>query len=264
MSLRVWNNVALTAALMVWGLSAHAQATGVVAGQGAVPQVRPAPVTGRVATDPAAVALRPAAQAPLTSTARQVPPPANLDEPLLKPEAEPVKVVSSGVRHESRASVAAQDPTVPTTPATTPTRPHVDRTHGVKKTSETQPRPHERKTKGKPHHASQKASSVAPKDGRHPGGKGAKRGGTTHGQHAATSATPQVKHPGASAKRLAARAEGHSTRTSQKRAATHARQTSKPAHVKQAGSAAKAPRTHAAAASAPVAKKPVRHKHPHA
>ncbi|MBI2733231.1 MAG: hypothetical protein HYX44_08005 [Aquabacterium sp.] len=262
MSLRLWNNVALTAALMVWGLSAHAQATGVAGGQGAVPQVRPAPVTGRVATDPAAVALRPAAQAPLTSTARQVPPPANLNEPLLKPEAEQVKAVSSSARHEPRASVAAQDPT---TPATTPTRPHVDRTHGVKKTSETQPRPHERKTKGKPHHAGQKASSAAPKDGRHPGGKGAKRGGATHGQHAATSATPQVKMAGSPAKRLAARAEGHGTRTPEKRTAAHAHQTGKLAHVKQPGSATKAPHAHAAApASAPVAKKPVRHKHPHA
>lgn len=261
MSVRVWSNVALTAALVVWGLSAHAQATSVAGGQGAVPQVRPAPVTGRVATDPAAVALRPAAQAPATSTARQVPPPANLNEPLLKPEAEQVKTASSSVRSEPRASVSAQEPTKS---ATSSPRPHVDRTHGVKKSNETQPRPHGRKTKGKPHHAGQKASSVEPKDGRHPGGKGAKRGAALHDQHAA------------------ANAEGHGTRTPQKRAATqaattgtraaapHVRQTGKQTHVKQApvkqpGSVTKALHAHAAASTvAPLSKKPARHKRPHA
>lgn len=51
----------------------------------AQPRRRPPPVSGRISDDPAAVALRPHL-APAVSTARQVPPPANLNEPLLLPD----------------------------------------------------------------------------------------------------------------------------------------------------------------------------------
>lgn len=298
MSVRVWKRIALTAALLVWGAASQAQTAGATAGgsmggQGAVPQVRPAPVTGRVAADPAAVALRPAGQAPLTSTARQVPPPVNPNEPLLTPESEQVRAVS-GARHAQRAPVAGLEAAPP---VTTPTRQHVDRTRGVKKEGETQPRPHERKTKGRPHHAGQKASSVEPKDERHKGGNGVKRGGasSSHGQHVgqpaghhvapdAVAARHRLKKPAAPGKLGASSTEGSEARVARHdkkrlmargtQAGTHngalqAHPARTSAHVKQANSASLTKKTHhahaaAARASAPVAKKPVRHKQPSA
>lgn len=285
MTVRVWKTMALTTALLVLGATGQAQSTtgaaggttaGVAgsgkSGQGAVPQVRPAPVTGRVAADPAAVALRPAAQQPLTSTARQVPPPANPNEPLLTPESEQVKAPSS-VRHAQRSqSGQGQEAAVP---EATPTRPHVDRTHGVKKTNETPARPHARKTKGKPHHASQKASSVEPRDERRHGGKRGsqapgkpvKQAAPIAGQQRAVPGRAAIRHkprhhtkPEASHKAAARAAEGQLH-------AHHPNQTT--AHGKQAGTSSKAQRAQhvheaAARASAPVAKKPVRHQHPSA
>ena len=302
MSVRVWKRIALTAALLVWGAASQAQTAGgtpvgVAGGQGAVPQVRPAPVTGRVAADPAAVALRPAAQQPVTSTAKQVPPPTNPNEPLLAPESEQVKApgkAPSATRHAQRTESAQLSQEL-AAPAATPRRQHVDRTQGVKKTGETQPRPHERKTKGKPHHPGQKASSVEPKDARHKGSKGVgTRGGAAQGHHVgqaagqhvapdAVAARHRLKKPVASGKpgaSTAVGAEGRVARRKHKPLATHgaqagtragaqqaqAPQVKKPAHLKQANTARTPRHAHAAAAkaSAPVAKKPVRHKHPSA
>lgn len=310
MTVRAWKTMALTTALLVWGATGQAQSTAGGAGgapdgaagagkggQGTVPQVRPAPVTGRVAADPAAVALRPAAQPPLTSTARQVPPPANPNEPLLAPDAEPVKA-PAGARPAAPRTQAGRGQTA-LAPEAAPTRPHVDRTRGVKKTSETPPRPHERKPKGKPHHAGQKASSVEPKDARHPGGKGGPggngagtRGRAPQGQHVGQAArqhaapdavaTPhRLKKPVGSAKQGASTSVGAArrvarhnkkpltTRGTHAGAQAGAPQThplSKPAHLKQASASSKPRHAHAAAAqaSAAVAKKPVRHKHPSA
>lgn len=259
MSARVWNRIALTAALLVWGAASQAQTTGAAGGQ-TLPQVRPAPVTGRVAADPAAVALRPAAQQPATSTARQVPPPANLNEPLLAPESEQVKArpTSSEAPH-TRKPVATE-----TSP--TPSRQHVDHTRGVKKTSETQPRPHERKVKGKPHHAAQKASSVAPQGEHHQGDKGdkrSKRGAALKG-HRADRATSVSARQGRTSARHAMKTHKASSPSGTKNASRLAAH--KPAAAKQAHASSKVHHAHAAAAkaSAPVAKKPVRHKHPSA
>jgi len=314
MSVRVWKRIALTAALLVWGAASQAQTTSGVTGGAArdasggpgalpqtLPQVRPAPVTGRVATDPAAVALRPAGQQPLTSTARQVPPPVNPNEPLLTPESEQVKAPAASGRATRQAPRAehAQQSQEATAPVATPPKQHVDRTRGVRKTNETQPRPHERKTKGKPHHAGQKASSVEPKDARHKGSKGAgTRGGAPRGQaagqaagqHVAPDAAVATKHrlkkPAASGKQGASTSVGtagrvarhhkqpvttHGMHAGTPAAGTQAgtqppHQVSKPAHLKQVTAASKTRHAHAAAAkaSAPVAKKPVRRQHPHA
>lgn len=293
MSVRVWKRIALTAALLVWGAASQAQTTkgsaagvGVspspTSGQGAVPQVRPAPVTGRVAPDPTAVALRPAAQQPVTSSARQVPPPANPNEPLLMPESEQVKAAPSA-RHAQHAPVAGQEAAAP---VTTPARQHMDRTRGVKKTNETQPRPHERRVKGKPHHAGQKASSVEPKDERHHGGK---RGSLApgkpgkSGRHVAALSPQHAQPAGGAAPHHVKRAGTHkavhkaATQAGERqggaqhpssvahgqRAGAPRPHAGQPAHVKHAGTSGKARHAHAAAAkaSAPVAKKPVHHKH---
>lgn len=275
MTVRVWKTMALTTALLVWGATSQAQSTtgaagGATAGgagsgksgQGAVPQVRPAPVTGRVAADPAAVALRPAAQQPLTSTARQVPPPANPNEPLLTPESEQVRATSSA--RQAQRTQAGQSSPAATAPETAPARQHVDRTRGVKKTNETQPRPHERKTKGKPHHASQKASSVEPKDERRRVGKRGSLAPGKPGKHAAAASPQHAKPTGTVAPRHMKPSAAHKVAGQR---AHHSKQIA--AHGKQAGTSSKArhaQRTHEAAAkaSAPVAKKPVRHPHPSA
>lgn len=249
MTVRVWKTMALTTALLVWAATSQAQSTaGAPAagqgGQGALPQVRPAAISGRVTVDPAAVALHPA-ESPIMSTARQVPPPANLDEPLLAPESEQVKRASSGVRRVSRDASGQRQETSP--PEAAPTRPHVNRTRGVKKSNETQPRPHERKPKGKPHHGGQKASSVEPqdKDERRHGGK---RGGVAPAKLTPhTAEGRRVPHPNRPV------AQGKPVKAAQPQAR-------KPAAMKRARHA----RAAAAAPSAPVAKKPVRHQHPSA
>lgn len=314
MSVRVWKTIALTTALLVWGAAGQAQTTSGVTGgvardasggQGTLPQtlpqVRPAPVTGRVTTDPAAVALRPAGQQPLTSTARQVPPPANPNEPLLAPESEQVTAPAASGRatRQAQRTQQAQQSQDAAAPVATRPRPHVDRTRGVKKTNETQPRPHERKTKGKPHHPGQKASPVEPKDARHKGSKGA--GTTRHGapqgqavgqaagQHVAPDAVAtrhRLKKPASSGKQGASTSAGKVGRVARhhkkplttrgmpagapaagtQAGAQQPHQVSKPAHLKRATSASKTRHAHTAAgkASAPVAKKPVRRQHPHA
>lgn len=273
MTVGVWKTMALTAALLVWGADSHAQTT-----TGSLPAVRPAPVTGRVAPDPAAVALRPAAQGPATSTARQVPAPANLNEPLLPTEAAPVKVSDSPRRVERRTGegelqqgsprhgvqgAAKQQEVTP--PVVAPTHPHVDRTHGVKKTSETRPRPHERKVKGKPHHAGQGASSVEPKDDRR---KGSKRGSQQLG-HSAGAAAPAASS--AHTVTATGRRHAHGVKKGSPAHEQAVRAGSLKRHTAQHASRQGAPlakatthHAHAAApkASAPVAKKPVRRVHP--
>lgn len=290
MSVRVWKRIALTAALLAWGAASQAQTTkgstagasvSPTSGQGAVPQVRPAPVTGRVAPDPAAVALRPVAQQPVTSSARQVPPPANPNEPLLMPESEQV-TAAPRARHTQHAPIAGQEAAAPVAP---PARQHVDRTQGVKKTNETQPRPHERKVKGKPHHAGQKASSVEPKDARHHGGKRGSLAPGKPGRHGAAASPQHAQPAGTAAPRHVKRAGTHqvASQAGQRQgggrhpsSVVHGKQAGasrphagQPPHVKQAstkGRAHHAQHAHetAAKASVPVAKKPVRHKHPSA
>jgi|GEM_PF-4255358 len=110
------NIIALAAvSLLLIGAVAHAQPV-----PPSAPKLptRPAPVSGKVALDPAAVALHPVTTTPAlaTSTARQVPPPANPNEPLLKPELEQ----AAATAHP--ASSAAQG------------KPHIDHTQGQKLT----------------------------------------------------------------------------------------------------------------------------------
>jgi hypothetical protein len=85
-------HVALAVGLMLVGVSSQAEPV-----SSKLP-ARPAPVSGRISNDPAAVALRPAAAMPVvaTSTARQVPPPSNPNEPLFKDEAATAHVASTG------------------------------------------------------------------------------------------------------------------------------------------------------------------------
>ncbi|TAK96609.1 MAG: hypothetical protein EPO09_05720 [Aquabacterium sp.] len=150
MNAHVWTRMAMASALMVWSMSGQAQQTvsGGSSGQGAiVQQTRPAPVSGKVGSDPAAVALRPAAQAPVTSKATQVAPPANPNEPLFSPSAEtPARVA---------ATTATPPAPVKTTEPVTPQRkPHVEHTKGVKKPGKTEPQAHDKKVNGKPRHGS--------------------------------------------------------------------------------------------------------------
>lgn len=155
MNAHVWTKMAMASALMVWGMTAQAQTSssgGVSAGQGvAAPQTRPAPVTGKVGSDPAAVALRPAAQAPVTSKATQVAPPANPNEPLFSPAAET----------PARAATVVSTTATPKTaePVIQQRKPHVDRTEGVRKPSKTAPQAHDKKVQGKPLHARKGAAS---------------------------------------------------------------------------------------------------------
>lgn len=159
MNAHVWTKMAMASALMIWGMTAQAQTSssgGVPAGQGvAAPQTRPAPVSGKVGTDPAAVALRPAAQAAGMSKATQVAPPANPNEPLFSPAA------------ETPARAAAVVSTTATPKATEPViqqrKPHVDRTEGVKKPSKTAPQARDKKVQGKPLHA-RKGAATSNKD----------------------------------------------------------------------------------------------------
>lgn len=154
MKAQVWTKMAMASALMMWGMTTQAQITsgGVSAGQGvAANQTRPAPVSGKVGSDPAAVALRPAAQAPVTSKATQVAPPANPNEPLFLPAAEtPARAAT--VSHAASPKTAE--------PLGQQRKPHVDRTEGVKKPGKTAPQAHDKKkAHGKPRHARKGAAS---------------------------------------------------------------------------------------------------------
>lgn len=240
MTAQVWKTIALSAALLVWSAAGQAQMTsGSTNGQGAVAQIRPAPVAGRVGADPAAVALRPAGLQPVTSTAKQVPPPANPNEPLLTPESEQEKA-------------AASRPVQRVEPVTTQPSPHMDHTRGVKKSSQTAPRQHVQKTKGKPHHAVQKASSVEPMGGHKGGKRGDKLGAHARhvGQHATAKSSPSSKMMGKD--KATVRPVAH-----HKSRAVAGQHTGKQAHARKL--------THVKpVASAPVAKKPIHHKHPNA
>ena len=124
MAIHGLKNIALAVGLLVIGSAGYAQP---------VPQsvpttapklpTRPAPVSGKVAMDPVAVALRPATATPVvaTSTARQVPPPSNPNEPLLKPEAE-----HAGAPHPAPAVAPSL------APSAAQGKPHADHTEGKK------------------------------------------------------------------------------------------------------------------------------------
>lgn len=177
MSARVWTHITLAAACLACGTSSMAQTP---------QQVRPAPVSGHIgepaaAADPAAVALRPASHAathqpaqPATSTAVQVPPPANPHEPLLLP----APAGSSG---------AAQGQQAPKDAAAVPHRQHLDHTQGVAKPRKSSPQKQAQKTprKARPH-AAGKAGGAH--EGNNKDGAGKKKGA------AAPLATSKVAH----------------------------------------------------------------------
>lgn len=267
MNAHVWTRMALASALLVWGMSGQAQTSsaGMGAGQGAAtPQTRPAPVSGKVGNDPAAVALRPATAAPLTSKATQVAPPANPNEPLFSPAAEtPARVAP--------ASTAPATPK-PAEAAAQQRKPHTDRTEGVKKQSKTAPQAHEQKVRGKPRHAGSKAAGKnavpdeAAKDAHH---KGKKKGD----KHAAASrvkttakahdqAQPQVasSHAGKSVGKHAVAAKQHA-KPSRAQAPSASALATTGKHASPAHAAPKDTKAHkgqhgaATKASAPLAKR---------
>ncbi|HEX5358160.1 MAG TPA: hypothetical protein VFW93_18300 [Aquabacterium sp.] len=226
MNTRVWTKMALASALLVGGVVAQAQtSSGSVgtAGQGGVgQQTRPAPVTGKVGNDPAAVALRPAAQAPapVTSKATQVAPPANPNEPLF----------SSAAETPARA-VAATSPSAPKPAADSAKRrlPHTDRTEGVKKPGKTSPQPHDKKVSGKPRQTAKGASKETGKDESAKGSKDAHKGKKKSDKQAGTASTVKGAHAARteSGKKTAALPGSHP--------AGHQKKPAKP-HDKKAGS----------------------------
>ncbi len=135
--------LALAAALFVWGVAGQAQAL-----SSTHVQARPAPISGKITSDPAAVALRPASQVlpPVTSKAIQVPPPANPNEPLFAATPLPTRPAAA-----ASASAGQKAPV-----KTKQRERHVDRTKGVKKSHKTAPRQHEKHVPGKPLHADHK------------------------------------------------------------------------------------------------------------
>lgn len=150
MSVRpVWTQLALALACSVWGTSGLAQGLG--AGKPAQqPQARPAPVGGQIGSDPAAVALRPASTQ-RTSTAVQVPAPANASEPLLPPPGQ----TPAAQQHAQPVDTAG---------APTPSSQHPERTQGVKKPRKTEPQKLAGKTTGKPRHSAGKRGVAHDKD----------------------------------------------------------------------------------------------------
>lgn len=279
MNAHVWTKMAMASALMVWGMTALAQTSssgGVSVGQGvAAPQTRPAPVTGKVGSDPAAVALRPAAQAPGTSKATQVAPPANPNEPLFSPAAE------TPARAAAVVSTTATPKT--TEPVIQQRKPHVDRTEGVKKPSKTAPQAHDKKVQGKPLHARKGAASNNKDAGQndstgkdaHKGKKKADKSAAVHqlgkGKHAAS---PKVQAKAAQSQRgshastavAASTGKGGAKHSHAARATAASSHTGSVAHQaahmaapkaahKKAADHAAAKSTVAAKASAPVAGK---------
>jgi hypothetical protein len=182
MAIHGLKNIALAVSLLVIGGASLAQPV-----PPAAPKLptRPAPVSGKVAIDPAAVALHPAPAVPAvaTSTARQVAPPANPNEPLLKPEAEP-----SSTQH-------ATPHTAPPAPSAAQGKPHLDRTEGKKMPETTKGSKKVGKTPGHVHAdkagagqrkkkgSKGKAEKVAQAETEQPHGVTAKRG-KTHKAHA--------------------------------------------------------------------------------
>jgi hypothetical protein len=171
-------HIALAAWLMVAGMAMDtgAQAQQLAGASAAstlalrpADRTRPAPVSGKVLADPAAVALRPAAALPAAaaavtpvSTATQVPAPKGFTDPALAPQpgapatpvgAQPGMQASTQPTHTaarmhkagSAASAAATEPLAPSK------RRHVDRTRGEKKPSKTKGHPTGQKAKGQRH-----------------------------------------------------------------------------------------------------------------
>ncbi|RTL30360.1 MAG: hypothetical protein EKK47_10565 [Burkholderiales bacterium] len=283
MTVHVVKKIALATLLVVWGASSPAQTGSGVSGQGtASAQTRPAPVSGKIGSDPAAVALRPAkavAPAQVTSTATQVPPPANPNEPLLLPASEsPGAGTTAGTVTGARAgaSVGATSASGAAGGKGTPRRqvaevspraqptPHVDHTEGVKKSRQTKPRKHADKTTGKPHHPQGKASSVnGEKDGKK-GGKKAAAHDPAHGPRLVGSkADKSAGHQKRTAKTSTAKhgAQAHDTH-----AAHHAAKSK--GHEKKASTGKRHPAKVVASSSSKVTAagaataKPARRPHP--
>lgn len=284
MTVHVVKKIVLATLLVAWGASSPAQTGSGVSGQGtASAQTRPAPVSGKIGSDPAAVALRPAkavAPAQVTSTATQVPPPANPNEPLLLPGSEsPGAGTTAGNATGARAgvSVGATSASGATGAKGTPRRqvaeasphaqpkPHVDHTEGVKKSRQTKPHKHADKITGKPHHPQGKASSVnGDKDGKKGGKKAAARD-PAHGQHLVGSkADKSAGHQKRTAKTSTAKhgAQAHDTHAAhhaakskghEKKASTGKR------HLAKVVASSSSKVTAAGAATA----KPARRPHPH-
>lgn len=288
MTVHVVKKIALATLLVAWGASSPAQTTSQGAGssgQGTVSaQTRPAPVSGKIGSDPAAVALRPAkavAPAQVTSTATQVPPPANPNEPLLLPVSEaPGAGTTAGTSTGARAgvSVGATSASGAAGAKGTPRRqvaealphaqptPHVDHTEGVKKSRQTKPRKHADKTTGKPHHPQGKASSVnGEKDGKE-GGKKAAAHNPAQGRHLVGSKADKPEgHKKLRAKTSEAKhgAQAHDTH------AAHHRAAKSKGHEKKASTGKRHPAKVVAASSSKVTAsgaataKPARRSHLH-
>jgi hypothetical protein len=151
----------LAGALTAASFATYAQqAAGTQSGQATAPRTsetsRPAPVSGRIGSDPAAVALHPAAPAPVptVSTAMPVAPPKHLNEPLLSP------VVPEPSAYMKPEPVARKQL-------------HVDRTKGTKKPSKVPGKKRDKKAAGKPHGALHQLPAKGDKHGA-PGKAGSK------------------------------------------------------------------------------------------
>lgn len=278
MTVHVVRKIALATLLVVWGASSPAQTTSLgtgASGQGAASvQTRPAPVSGKIGSDPAAVALRPAkAPAQVTSTATQVPPPANPNEPLLLPASElPAAGTTAGATTgaktgamnaaggASAASGRQHRPATEAVPHVQP-MPHLDHTEGVKKSRQTKPHKHADKTIGKPHRPEGKASSA---DGKKGGKKAATRD-PAHGPHLVGSkADKPAGHKKLRAKTSEAK---HGAQAHDSRAAHHA--TKSKGHEKKASTGKRHPAKVVASSSSKVTAsgaataKPAPRPHPH-
>lgn len=198
-------NIALATALLVSAAGSQAQQNGVSADPGrprSMDQTRPAPVSGRVGTDPAAVALHPQAATPNvtpTSTARPVPVPANANDPLLTP--------AEASLHAPQGASSAHG------------EPHQDHTAGKKKVHKVAGKKTEKRSTGR-HHAD-KVGAGGKKSSAHAATLSA---GKTAKKHASKSAD---KKPGkatdkATTKHVGAHRSKHASQASAQHASTSA------------------------------------------
>lgn len=256
----------MASALMVWGMSVQAQTSGggMAVGQGAIgQQTRPAPVSGKVGSDPAAVALRPAAAAPVTSKATQVAPPANPNEPLFSSAAE------TPARATATPPATQPTPLKNAEPVTQQRKPHVDRTKGVKKPGKTEPQAHDKKASGKPRHGGGKSATPPESGGRDAAPHQGKKKGDKHAvvSRVKTAAKVHEQAQPAVASSHAGKSAGKHVATAKPQAKPSHRQVSatalatagkhaSPAHAAHKDKVASSvSRQHAMAAKSPVAAK---------
>jgi hypothetical protein len=252
---------ALAIGLMVAGVASQAQPVS--------PKLptRPAPVSGKIGADPAAVALRPAGATPAvaTSTARQVAPPANPNEPLFKEEAVAAHMVStSAATGTAPAAVQASNgsPKV-AAPAHASSavqgKPHVEHTAGKKLNEATTGRKKTSKAAG--HEHADKAAVTGRKK------KGAKSkdeasaAKVAHVKHSAQAKQPESRPSHKKATHLAQHGKGAATAAATSAQTVSTAHELKPASArkhaavqKKAGKLAKARKAHAHPMDEAVAK----------